>query len=96
MANNQQDKPRPDGQGRNNPGAVSSASQSGATGPNSIQGVEARDLPDGGRGPVDQNIGKAMARKTPDHTGGTIGGDVGIRAMPGAADADDHGHRKHS
>jgi len=94
MANNSQDKQRPEGRGQNNPGAATSASQAGAAGPNSIQGVEPRDLPDGGRGPVDQNIGKEMARKTPDHTGGTIGGDVGMRAMPDAADADDHGYRK--
>ena len=68
-------------------------------GPRSIDGVEARDLPDKGRGSVDQNIGKALKRKTPDHTGGSpqeTGGDVGMRAMPGSADADDHGSRKHN
>ncbi len=65
-------------------------------GPTSIQGVEASDLPDKGRGTVDQNIGKAMARKTPDQTGGTpqeTGSDVGIRAFPDVADAKDHGPR---
>jgi hypothetical protein len=69
------------------------------TGPASIQGVEASDLPDKGRGSVDQNIGKHLKRKTPDRTGGTpqeLGGDVGLRAMPDAADAADHGHRKHN
>ena len=63
-------------------------------GPDSVQGLEASELPDKGRGGVDQNIGKAMKRKTPDHTGGLpqrTGGDVGLRAMPDAADADDHG-----
>ena len=68
-------------------------------GPRSIEGVEASDLPDKGRGTVDQNIGKAMARKTPDKTGGLpqdTGGDVGLRAMPDDADAADHGHRKHN
>ena len=68
-------------------------------GPQSIEGVEASDLPDKGRGSVDQNIGKAMKRKTPDKTGGTpqeTGGDAGIRAFPGSADAVDHGSRKHN
>jgi hypothetical protein len=68
-------------------------------GPKSIQGVEASDLPDKGRGSVDENIGKHLKRKTPDHTGGSpqeTGGDVGMRATPGAADADDHGGRKHN
>ena len=65
-------------------------------GPRSIEGVEASDLPDKGRGSVDENIGKAMARKTPRQTGGTTqetGGNVGARAMPGSADAKDHGPR---
>ena len=68
-------------------------------GPRSIEGVEASDLPDKGRGTVDENIGKAMKRKTPDRTGGTpqeTGGDVGIRAFPDSADAADHGPRKHN
>src|SRR3712207_8635173 len=60
-----------------------------AGGPASIAGAEASELPDGGRGTVDTNIGKVLGRKTPDHTGGTIGGDVGIRALPGSADAAD-------
>ena len=66
-------------------------------GPRSIEGVEASDLPDKGRGSVDQDPGKAMARKTPRRTGGTTqetGGDVGARATPGSADAKDHGPRK--
>jgi len=65
-------------------------------GPTSIEGVEASDLPDKGRGSVDENIGKALRRKTPDKTGGTpqvTGGDVGLRAFPGSADAKDHGPR---
>ena len=63
----------------------------------SAGGVEASDLPDKGRGSVDQNIGKALRRKTPDRTGGSpqqTSGDVGIRAFPGSADAADHGARK--
>ena len=62
-------------------------------GPTSIHGVEASDLPDKGRGSVDTNLGKHLKRKTPDRTGGSpqdTGGDVGIRALPGSADAADH------
>jgi len=68
-------------------------------GPQSIEGVEAFDLPDKGRGSVDENIGKALRRKTTDRTGGTpqeTGGDVGVRAFPDSADAAEHGHRKHN
>jgi hypothetical protein len=68
-------------------------------GPLSVEGVEASDLPDKGRGSVDHNIGKHLSRKTPDRIGGTpqqTGGDVGLSAFPGSADARDHGHRKHS
>jgi len=63
-------------------------------GPASIQGVEASDLPDKGRGPVETNIGKEMSRKAPQNLGGNTqeeGGDVGLRATPDAADAADHG-----
>ena len=70
------------------------------TGPRSLKGVEASDLPDKGRGSVDTDVGKHFKRKTPDRTGGTpqeTGGDVGIRAMPDAADAADHrGHGRNA
>ncbi|HYE21404.1 MAG TPA: hypothetical protein VEA69_23355 [Tepidisphaeraceae bacterium] len=66
------------------------------TGPTSIQGVEASDLPDGGRDHVDTDPRKVNARKLPANTGGTIGGDAGLRAMPDSADAKDHGYRKHN
>ena len=65
-------------------------------GPRSVDGLEASELPDKGRGSVDENIGKALKRKTPAQTGGNTqdtGGDVGLRAMPGSADAADHGTR---
>ena len=68
-------------------------------GPTSTERVEASDLPDKGRGTVDENIGKALRRKTPDRTGGMPqepGGDVGTRAMPDSADAAEHGHRKYN
>jgi len=96
MANrdqNRQDKQQPDPRHADNPGSVTDQHGMEGMGPASIQGVEASDLPDGGRGPVETNIGKALSRKTPDHTGGTIGGDVGIRALPDSAEASDHGPR---
>jgi hypothetical protein len=66
-------------------------------GPRSIDGVEASDLPDGGRGPVETNPGKELRRKLPQKTGAIVPTeDVGIRAEPDIADAEDHGHRKHN
>jgi hypothetical protein len=66
-----------------------------AIGPTSTQGLEASESPDGDeRGNVDTDPRRIGARKLPTHTGGTIGGDVGMRAMPDSADADDHGDRK--
>jgi len=66
-----------------------------ATGPTSIEGLEASELdkltPDGERGSVDTDPRRIAARKLPAQTG-----DVGARAMPGSADANDHGHRKHN
>jgi hypothetical protein len=63
-------------------------------GPTDIDGAEASELPDKGRGPVETNPGKELRRKTPAQTGGTVGGDVGIEATPDVADARDHGGRK--
>ena len=66
-------------------------------GPRSIDGVEASDLPDEGRGPVETNPGKELRRKLPQSTGAIAPGeDVGLRAEPDIADAEDHGHRKRS
>jgi hypothetical protein len=65
-------------------------------GPDSERGLEASEFEDHGRGSVDQNIGKAMSRKTAARTGGipqVTGGDVGLSAMPHSAEARDHGHR---
>ena len=67
-----------------------------ATGPTSERGLEASEHPDGERGSVDTDPRRIAARKLPAQTGGTLGGDVGMRAMPGSADADDHGDRKHN
>lgn len=62
-------------------------------GPTSLEGAEASELPDKGRGSVETDYGKEAGRKTPEHSGGPIGGDAGIRGMPDAAEADDHGYR---
>jgi hypothetical protein len=63
-------------------------------GPTGIEGVEASDLPDHGRGPVETVPGKELRRKPPARTGENSTGDVGIRATPDIAEASDHGHRK--
>ena len=66
-----------------------------ATGPTSAEGLEASELPnDEERGSVDTDPRRVGLRKTPAQTGGTIGREVGERAMPGSAEADDHGGRK--
>lgn len=62
--------------------------------PRSIEGVEASDLPDGGRGDVDTDPRKVSDRKPPNKTGENTTGDVGLRGTPDIADADDHGGRK--
>jgi hypothetical protein len=63
-------------------------------GPTSIEGVEASDLPDKGRGPVETNMGKEARRNIPNRTGGVIGGEVGMRGMPDVTEADARGGRK--
>lgn len=62
-------------------------------GPLSIEGVEASDLPDKGRGPVETDPDHEAARNLPQNTG-TISGEVGIRGTPDIADAAQHGGRK--
>ncbi len=62
-------------------------------GPLSIAGVEASDLPNGGRGNVETDRGKEAARKLPQNTGGVLGGNVGLRANPNLAKADKLGGR---
>lgn len=62
-------------------------------GPTSIEGVEASDLPDKGRGDVFTNISKEAGRKLPQQTGQWETGDTGLRGDPEIADADEHGHQ---
>jgi hypothetical protein len=64
-----------------------------AIGPTSVQGLEASETPDE-RGSVDTEFAHEAKRKLPQQTGGVIGGDVGLAALPDSADARDHGDRK--
>jgi hypothetical protein len=57
-------------------------------------GVEASDLPDGGRGSVEMDFGKEAARHLPHQTGGTTGGQVGMRGHPDNVQAGARGGRK--
>ena len=63
-------------------------------GPQSVQGVEASDLPDKGRGPVETDLGKEAARNLPQQTGEDGFGQVGMRAHPDITKADERGGRK--
>lgn len=66
-------------------------------GPRSIEGVEASDLPDEGRGDVFTEPSKEAGRKLPQQTGQWGEGDTGLRGDPDVADAKEHGRsRKHS
>ena len=62
-------------------------------GPRSIEGVEASDLPDE-RGSVETDYGKEAGRDLPQHTGGTIGGESGLRGDAAERRADKFGGRK--
>lgn len=63
------------------------------TGPTSIEGVEANDLPNGGRGSVESDPGHELDRHLPQHTGevvdSDINNDVGMTGHPTAREADD-------
>jgi len=67
-------------------------------GPRSVEGLEASELPDGGRGDQFTNISKEAGRKLPPQTGQWgSDGDTGLRGDRDVADAKDHGRsRKHS
>ncbi|MDB5173410.1 MAG: hypothetical protein JWO87_1394 [Phycisphaerales bacterium] len=61
-------------------------------GPRSIEGVAPADLPDKGRGSIETDPGKELARKLPQQTGAIEEGtDVGLRGEPDIADAAEHG-----
>ena len=63
-------------------------------GPVSIEGVEASDLPDKGRGDISTNPSKEAGRRLPQQTGQWDGGDTGLRGDPDIADANQHGGRR--
>ena len=63
-------------------------------GPQSIDGVEASDLPDKGRGSVETDYGKEAARNLPERTGEGAMDQSGLRAKPDLAQADARGGRK--
>ena len=64
-----------------------------ATGPTSVEGIVADDLPNEGRGGVETDPGHEMARKLPQKTGETDTDMTGLRADPNLADADENGGR---
>jgi hypothetical protein len=69
-------------------------------GPLSIEGLEASELPDKGRGDVFTDAGKEGKRNLPQNTGETIGPgashQTGLRGDPDVADAAKSGGRKHN
>ena len=76
------------------PGDAKSPRRAGRpTGPTSIEGVEASDLPDGGRGSVETNHGRELRRHTPQSTGEVVGSDintdVGLTGHPEVREADE-------
>ena len=67
-------------------------------GPHSIDGLEASELPDKGRGDVFTDPAQEGKRRLPQETGETVGpgsiGEAGLRAEMDVGDADRHGGRK--
>lgn len=78
------------------PGSHVTGPYGGKVGPTGIDGVEASDLPDGGRGPVETDFGKEAARNLPEQVGGEVGGDSGLRSRPDIVKSDARGGRKHN
>ena len=72
------------------------AVKSHPTGPTSTEGVEASQLPDGGRGGVETDAGHQLDRSLPQNTGetrgSTINNDIGLTGHPDAREADDTKH----
>ena len=79
---------------KSNPPASRRLTDYEKVGPTSIEGVEASDLPDKGRGSESTNISKEAGRKLPQQTGEWESGDTGLRGDPDIADAEEHGHEK--
>jgi hypothetical protein len=60
-------------------------------GPISIEGIEARDFPDKGRGPIETEKAHEAKRTLPQQSG-AIDQEGGMRASLDISDADRHGH----
>ena len=62
------------------------------TGPTSTEGLEASELPDGGRGSVNTDPGREKQRHLTSHTGEVVGSDlnedIGLTGTPAVRDAD--------
>ena len=59
-------------------------------------GLEASQLPDGGRGDADTKWAKELSRNSPQQHGGEMGGDGGMRGDRDISDSDIHGGRKNN
>ena len=87
------EKNTPDSHGEDekNPGGGDST-YGHPTGPTSIEGVVAADLPGGGRGSVNTDPGREKKRHLTSHTGEVVGSvlntDVGATGTPSAREAD--------
>jgi hypothetical protein len=80
---------------KNKPTQKVAATYSGNERAKSVEGVEASDLPEGGRGPVETDYGHESKRDVPQHHGGPVSGeDTGIRGDAAVRDADHLGGRK--
>ena len=63
-------------------------------GPTSIEGVEASDLPDKGRGDVFTDPSREAGRRLPQQTGEWGAGDTGLAGDPEIADSRQHGRSR--
>jgi hypothetical protein len=63
-------------------------------GPTSIEGVEASDLPDKGRGDVFTDPSREAGRRLPQQTGEWGSGETGLAGDPEIADSRQHGRSR--
>jgi hypothetical protein len=77
---------------RNVPKSSKGPQAARSTGPTSIEGVEASDLPEKGRGSIETDPGHELGRNVPHHTGEVVGSDinsdVGATGHPESRQAD--------
>jgi hypothetical protein len=77
-----------------NTGASRSPADYEKVGPTSIEGVEASDLPDKGRGDVFTDPNREAGRRLPQQTGQWGPGDTGLAGDPEIADSKQHGRSR--